>query len=208
MMLSEIGKQTLMDLPYTRKWDIVCGTVKDEGQAAEAALLLGSRPVLAAERARAAARLFHAGRVKLIVPSGGVEWDVSGERISEADYMTRILREEGIPASAICPDNDARTTKENMLFGTVKLLRRSYDCCADRVIIVTCLAHTMRSMALARALLPRKTAVFAFPAIPALDRDAWLDSKENQAFLDNELRLLKELIDMGEIEDIKTDPVI
>ena len=154
MKLSEIDKEALMALSDEQKWNIACGGVRDDGESAETALLLGGRPARAVERALAAARLYQEGRVNVIVASGGVEWDYQGERISEARLMDRILRREGVPEEAIILENEARTTIENMIYGTLQISRR-YDNFLDRVIIVTSVSHMKRSLALAKALLPR-----------------------------------------------------
>ena len=83
MKLSELTKETVSKLTPKEKWDIIFGGVRDNGECAEFALLLGTKPSLAKERAEAAARLYAEGRVKYIVPSGGVTWE--GDSFSEAE---------------------------------------------------------------------------------------------------------------------------
>ena len=75
-----------------------------------AQVLAGGRPS-GTLRARAlhAARLYAAGRVEVVVPTGGV-----GEHPpSEAEVMARILREAGVPEGAILPEAEARSTRES-----------------------------------------------------------------------------------------------
>ena len=204
MKLSEIDKAVLTGLSDEQKWNVVCGGVKDDGWSAEAALLLGGRPTRAVERALAAAQLYREGRVNVIVASGGVEWDYQGERISEATLMARILRSEGVPEEAIILENEARTTIENMIYGTLQLSRR-YDNFLEHVIIVTSVFHMKRSLALAKALLPRKTKVSAYPSYPNVEKEDWLRSEENYKFFNDGLRLLKELVDQGDVEDLEID---
>src|SRR5918997_1944144 len=75
-----------------------------------AQVLSGGRPsgTLRA-RSRHAARLYAEGEVGLVIPTGGV-----GEHPpSEAEVMSRILREAGVPEEAILPEGEARNTWES-----------------------------------------------------------------------------------------------
>ena len=123
MKISEMELSRLMSMSPEEKWDFVCRDAVDEGESGEVALLLGSDPEEALMRADATARLYHEGRVKYVIPSGGVTWQYEGEEISEADLMKRRLVEQGVPSEVIFPDNEARTTVENMICGTLVLAR-------------------------------------------------------------------------------------
>ncbi len=75
-----------------------------------AQVLSGGRPsgTLRA-RTRHAARLYAQGEVGLVIPTGGV-----GEHPpSEAEVMSGILREAGVPEEAILPEGEARNTRES-----------------------------------------------------------------------------------------------
>ena len=75
-----------------------------------AQVLRGGRPS-GTLRARAlhAARLHAAGKVGLLIPTGGV-----GEHPpSEAEVMRRILREAGVPEREILPEEKAKSTRES-----------------------------------------------------------------------------------------------
>jgi uncharacterized SAM-binding protein YcdF (DUF218 family) len=75
-----------------------------------AQVLSGGRPsgTLRA-RTRHAARLYAEGEVGLVIPTGGV-----GEHPpSEAEVMSGILREAGVPEEAILPEGEARNTWES-----------------------------------------------------------------------------------------------
>ncbi len=200
MKLSEVDQKSLMILSYEQKWHINCSGIKDDGNCAEVALLLGGRPARAVERALAAAQLYREGRVRTIIPSGGVEWEYQGECISEARLMERVLLEEGVPEEAIVLENEARTTIENMIYGTLQISRR-YENFVDNVIIVTSNYHMKRSLALAKALLPKKIKISAYPSFPGVEKEEWLETEENRKFLDDGIRLLKELVDEGVVED-------
>ena len=184
------------------KWEFMCGDIKDDGAAGDAAILLGGNPHNAMERAEAAAALYRAGRVNYIVASGGVEWEYGGELLSEADLMKRVLLAGGVPEEAILLDQLARTTKENMLCSTIVLERTLKIARIDSVVIVTSQAHMKRSLALARALLPRKFQISGYPAYPKQTREEWLSVEKNRSALDNGIRLIKGLVDGRVVEDM------
>lgn len=154
MKQSEISKEQMQSLSYVQKWKISCDGVKDAGECAEVALLLGGGPPRAVERARAAATLYKEGRVKTIIPSGGVKWAYHGERISEAEIMKRTLLEKGVPEEAI----------------------------VDHVTIVTSVWHMKRSLALAKTFLPRTIKISGHPSYPNVDIDMWIEAEENHKF--------------------------
>lgn len=204
MKLSQTDKNKLLDLSIEEKTEIAYGHYKDEGLSGEVALLLGSRPARAHERALAAADLYLAGRVKYIVASGGVEWDVDGKMITEADYMAEVLKGRGVPEEAIILDNDARTTKENMICGTLQINRKLQFYSINRIIIVTTEAHMRRSLALAKLFLPRKVEISGYAShTEENSRENWYKSEEFTAATDTEIRLLKGLIDNNMIDDIE-----
>ena len=201
MRLSEV--KDLNSLTYEQMHEIVYGGVKDDGKSADVAFLLGSRPDVCKSRAEGAARLYKAGRVKYIVPSGGVEWDYGGGRISEANYMTEILLSEGVPREAIILENEARTTKENMLFSVVQINRELRLENVSSVIIVTSSNHIRRSMGLAKWLLPRTMEISAYPTDEIYPVSVWTSVPELKAVMKSSVSLKKGLIDHGFIEDIE-----
>lgn len=203
MKITEAKKETLMALSPREKYDFVCGDIRDDGMSAPVALLLGGNPNNARNRALAAAELYRAGRVPYIIPSGGVKWDIDGEMISESHFMKRILMENGVPEEAIILENQATTTVENMIFGTLQIYRKLKFKNAPHVIIVTSEAHMKRSMALAKAIMPRALTFSAYPAFHNAPTDEWFESEANLKALDTEVRLLKDLADSGFIEDFE-----
>ena len=205
MKLTSMNLETLMAMTPEQKWDFVCGDIKDEGKSGEVAILLGCWPEIAIERAKSAATLYHTGRVKYIVASGGVKWEYNGELISEADLMGRVMTESGVPENAIIIDNEARTTKENMICSTLTLNRTVKLPNIESVIIVTSLAHMQRSLALAKALLPRKFQISGYPSYPEKSKEEWLACDKNKKTLDNCISLLKGLADDHIIEDMDID---
>ena len=97
MKLTQTTMAQLASMTWDQKWEFNCGGIRDEGRSAEVAILLGGAPVRAVERAHGALQLWREGRVKYIVPSGGVKWEYEGETLSECELMTRILLEGGVP---------------------------------------------------------------------------------------------------------------
>ena len=204
MKMSELTPEVVQRLTPEQKWEICCSGIRDEGESAETALLLGSRPDRAVERALAAAELYRQGRVRTIIPTGGPKWEYRGELLSEAEIMSLVLRKNGVPAEAIVPENEARTTAENMICGTLQMLRH-YHRIPDSVIIVTSVTHMKRSMALAKALLPRKIRASMYPSYPAMDRDEWLRLEDSRTHLDDSIRYHRELIENGDTEDFEVE---
>lgn len=201
MKLSKVTKDYIASMPFEAKYDFICGSIVDDGMSAPVALLLGGNPNNALPRAKAAAELYKSGRVPFIVPSGGVKWEVDGEMISESHYMKRILIEEGVPEEAIILENQATTTKENMIFGTLQINRKLRFEKVDHVIIVTSRSHMKRSIALAKAFLPRKVTVSAYPANHEAVI-AGLNASTGQ-WIAKELDLIKGLVDSGLVEDME-----
>lgn len=205
MKLSAIRLEDLLAKSPKEKWNIVCGRVRDDGKSADVALLLGSRPARAIERASAAAELYLSGRVKYVVPSGGVKWEYEGEELSEAELMKRVLVDRGVPEEAIFLDNEARTTVENMICGTLVINRTLKISRIDSVIIVTSESHMQRSLLLARALLPRKFEISGYPSYPGVSKEEWLTDEANVRLLDGCITLTKGLVDKRFVEDIDID---
>lgn len=203
MKISEISLDTLQNLTYEQKFDLVCGSVCDDGKTGDIALLLGTAPAHAKERALAAAELYRSGRVRYVVPSGGVEWDTDGEMVSEATFMKKILLEEGVPEDAIIMENEATTTKENMIYGALRINRATKFYDTKRIIIVTSMNHMQRSLALAKAFLPSFVEISGYPAMQS--KEEHLKHKYNRDVLDDSIRLTKGLVDKGIIEDFDVD---
>ena len=187
MKITEIKKEVLMALPPREKYDFVCGGIVDDGKSAPVALLLGGNPNNARNRALAAAELYLAGRVQHISPSGGVKWDIDGEMISESYFMKRVMMEKGVPEEAIILENEARTTKENMFYGTIQIERKFHFEKIDHVIIVTSETHMKRSLALAKAFMPRKITLSGYPAFHNAPTEEWFESEANRKALNTEL---------------------
>ncbi len=198
MKLSHV--QDLSSLTDSQLRHIVFDGVSSDPQYADVALLLGSYPHFCASRAAAAATLYLEGYVPAIVPTGGVEWEVDGTVKSEADWMMDSLLAAGVPHEVIFSEKEARTTKENMLFGAVQINRALRFEKARRVCIVTSPDHMRRSLALARWLLPKHMEIVGVAASDAPTE--WNDMIPRER-AEKETRLLRGLIQNGFIEEIE-----
>lgn len=203
MKISNAPLEQLWAMTPEQKWEVLCGQIRDDGKTADVALLLGSNPRMSIMRAKAAAELYRAGRVKYVAPSGGVEWEHEGEKLSEAELMARVLRENGVPEEAIILDNMARTTVENMLCGAIAIHRKLRFSKTNSVIIVTSVEHMRRSLGLAKAYLPRKVEISAYPAFYAIPKEEWLLSEDNVKLLNNSLRYIRDLVLQNTMEDFE-----
>ncbi|MBQ8208184.1 MAG: YdcF family protein [Clostridia bacterium] len=202
--LSQTPKDSLRSLTSEQKSEIVFGNYSDCGLNAEIALLLGSNPDRMPERIRAAAKLYFEGRIKYIIATGGVEWDVRGETISESNYMAKMLSDFGVPKDAIVIENEAKTTRENMICSLLSMQRTLGLAHIKRVIIVTSPDHLRRSMALGRWIIPRNIDVVGFAAgSDKTSREHWQDTEESIAIIDNEIRLLRGLVNENNMDDIE-----
>ena len=204
MKLSMTDKSLLPNLTIAQKTQIVYGNYRDDGKCGEVAILLGAPPFRMPERVRAAAKLYFDGRVKIIIPSGGVEWETEDGKISEALFMTEMLKELGVPEEAIIVENEARTTRENMLYSTIQMCRKIKLSKINRVIIVTSPSHVRRSLIHANMLLPKTVEVSAYAAQSEMDsKENWFNYPESTEFVEKELGWLKGLVTNEKVEDIE-----
>jgi uncharacterized SAM-binding protein YcdF (DUF218 family) len=94
------------------------------------------------DRVRKAAQLFHAGRGKMIIATGGNQpWSSFTE--PEAESMKVLLLEWGVPAVAIVVEGSSRNTRENARNAIVAM----EEVTCNRPLLVTSAAHMKRSVA-------------------------------------------------------------
>ena len=93
MKLSQISMDQLSSL-NTEQIDRIVFSEREEAlEKGAAAILLGGNPLILAERARAAAELYHQNVVPYIIPTGGVRWDTDRGPLTEAEYLSALLAE-------------------------------------------------------------------------------------------------------------------
>ena len=203
MKLSELNKEQIAALSDEKKAKIIFGDLEDDGGKGEFVVLLGGRLSFLSERVDAAARLYHAGRVSYVVPSGGVAWDFEGGKITEAEYMKKLLLERGVPEEAIVLENEATTTKENMIYATLQMNRKLGLTGMKKAYVATSQSHMRRSLRFAEVLLPSTVEVAPCAAVGGLDdKDCWYKTDVGRARAERELYLIKDQIDLGILPDI------
>ena len=204
MRLSQIDKADLDALSSEQMSRIVFDIPPPEDRPAIAALLLGGSPVVMDSRAWAAAELHRKGLVPLIIPTGGVRHGDGATGPTEAEYMAGVLKESGVPDEAVVLENEATTTRENMILGGVVLERALHPRGAFPICVVTSEFHLRRSLALARLYLPRTASILGSAAAhPDGGRDEWPQSEYFTGRIRTEVGLLKWLVDHGEMDDIE-----
>lgn len=119
----------------------------------DCALVLGGPVEILQSRAAAAAKLYHAGQVSLLMVSGGVCRQTELGCLSEAQALTRYLLEAGVPAEQIVIEDEATTTVENME-KCLTLLEQRFGTKALRLVVVSSNFHINRAVMLAKSFLP------------------------------------------------------
>ena len=97
----------------------------------------------AADRVWHAARLYHAGKAPLVIPTG------RGDR----DAAVPLLRDLGVPETAITVENEARNTEENAR-RVAELLAEKATARRPRILLVTSAYHMRRSLLMYRRYAP------------------------------------------------------
>ena len=117
---------------------VLCGAMQAARPPGQPHLGFGS----AADRVWHAAALYHAGKARWVLVSGG---NKPGDEdvVPEAEAMAVVLRALGVPASALRLEGRSRNTRENAQLSLA--LARQVD--AKRVLLVTSALHMPRALA-------------------------------------------------------------
>ena len=131
--------------------DIAAFSSRFEDGPADAAVVLGAAvfdevpsPVFE-ERIRHAVSLYKAGRVRMLVMTGGLG---AGDQATEAEAARVWSLAQGVPPEAIAVETRSRTTQENLAFAQPILARHGLG----TVLLVSDPLHMRRSVAIARRL--------------------------------------------------------
>lgn len=204
MKVSQIPMEQLTELSIEAITKIVYGGEAEKLEKCCAALVLGGNPRALMERAEAAAELYHRGLVEYLLPTGGVKWDTDRGRMSEAEYLTMLLENLQVPAEAILMENQATTTRENMIYCTLLMERRIKPRGNYGVYIVTSPSHLRRSMVLAKLYMPRNAALLGHASASSPGAaDVWHLDDFQTLRTHRELKEIKKTIDHGDMEDIE-----
>lgn len=152
-MLSRLSRQEVLDLPWDIKGKLSYGNYHEPDGSFDAAMILGGNPDVMESRAAAAAKLYHEGRCKLFIPSGGVKWETEFGYISECDTIARYLMKMGVPETAIICEAQSDTTRTNMQC-VRRILESRMDISKARLAVVTSYYHVRRSVLLAQHYIP------------------------------------------------------
>ncbi len=96
----------------------------------------------AADRVWYASRLFHAGKVPLLVLSGG--GDLTHDNYSEAHAMALFLLDLGVPSESMLQEESSRNSRENAGFSAEMLRARGIN----HILLVTSALHMPRALTL------------------------------------------------------------
>jgi uncharacterized SAM-binding protein YcdF (DUF218 family) len=131
--------------------DIAAFSSRFEEGPADAAIVLGAAvfdevpsPVFE-ERIRHGVSLYKAGKVRMLVMTGGLG---PGDRATEAEAARRWSLARGVPPEAVAVETRSRTTQENLAFAQPILARHGLK----TVLLVSDPLHMRRSIAIARRL--------------------------------------------------------
>ena len=131
--------------------DIAAYSSRFEDGPADAAVVLGAAVVgqtpspVFEERIRHGVALYKAGRVRMLVMTGGLG---PGDQATEAEAARRWSLAQGVPAAAVAVETRSRTTQENLAFAQPILAQHGLK----TVLLVSDPLHMRRSVAIARRL--------------------------------------------------------
>jgi len=110
----------------------------DQGQTADAIVVLGRGPFLNDERSQKAAQFWREQRAPVILATGH----------NESHHLLALIMAQGIPESVLLEEPNARTTEENAVLSAQLLRQRQ----AKRLILITDSPHMLRSLLTFRSL--------------------------------------------------------
>lgn len=200
MRLSEIKSEA--ELSDEQLTSLVYGEARMLEGNADVALLLGGATDVIEQRTLSAFKLWREGRVKYICPTGGVMWDTHSGKQSECDIMTGLLLDGGVPEDRIIRENEAQTTIENMIYGTLRIQREVRFDHVKSIVVVTSNSHLRRSKILGELFLPRSVSVSCYTAQLPI-KEEWTKNDLFRKRVLTEARLLLSLYNGGQIDDIE-----
>ena len=203
MKLSQMPVDQLLTLTAEQIDRIVFPEKEKTLEKGAAAILLGGHPQVLAERAKAAAELYRQNVVPYIIPTGGVRWETERGQMSEAEYLSALLVEAGVPQSAIILENEATTTRENMLYAALVMEKQLHPRGKYRLYNVSSPSHIKRSLAFAKLYLPRNAMLSGFSDSASLgNAGVWQQDEFQSTRIYRELAEIKKTVDCGDMEDI------
>lgn len=132
------------------------------------------------DAARNAAALYHAGYAPYIMPSG--RYSISDGKFerqgfeTECDYLSEILRMEGVPDSAILRENQATYTYENAIYSRRKLME--LDLPVKKALISCQAFHARRCLMYYQEQFPQVDFLVCPVVTRGIDKKSWRRTDE------------------------------
>jgi len=167
--------------------------LRDPPARSDLALVFGHHDVrVSTQRARHAASLFLGGHTPRLLLTGGP----TGENDqSEAELMASVVRDAGVPETAILLETRSRTTVENFSHSVALLAGENLLRSLTTVHLVSCPWHMRRVSHLARSVFGPTVRLVSSPHDEACTASNWVSSPECRARVLAELRLVEHLLD-------------
>lgn len=170
----------------------------DEINSGDAIILLGGIKEWCLDRAKACVTLDKIINAKYIITTGGVN---VRDKVTEAEFLRQLLIDGGIEPSKIILENQATSTKENMLY-TNEILATLPE--IKEVIIVTSNFHLRRGLELAKNYLNSKYEIKGYPDQQLSgNKENWYKSEYYTSLVKQEVKYLKSHIKNGYIQEIE-----
>jgi vancomycin permeability regulator SanA len=152
-------------------------------------------PEGAAARARAAAALYRAGLVPLLLFTGGAPRFPGDE--AESARMARVAEDHGVAEQSILLETASRNTFENALRSRDLLRQRGLLESLSRVILVSCSWHMGRIVRIMRCAFPAGIELLCCPQEETCTADTWQSCPQCRRRVVGEAELLSDLIGAG-----------
>ena len=198
--MSQFTMEDAICFPDAVKRQLVYGQLTEPEGNFDCALVLGGPEEFMESRAKAAAELYHAGRVPYLIVSGGVCRDSVFGCLSEAQILARHLEGFGVPSSRIWLENEATNTATNMKYCNA-LLQARFPGRALRLAVVTSAFHVRRSVALAQGYFPEHTLWGVGATFPRDNAEEYLKDPQLSKWVTNECRCLQSHVAGGYVAD-------
>ncbi|MBR1868286.1 MAG: YdcF family protein [Clostridia bacterium] len=200
--LSLLTDGEIENLPVDKKTEIIYGK-RGMSRFFDVAVVLGSSYKDCVSRAGKAFELYKEGRVKKIVVSGGVIASGGNGVTTECEAMRDILLSLGVLSGDILLENEAENTAENLFYSSALIQRELINLLPYKVAVVTSSPHVLRSVLLAKAIMPSYSEVYGVGSDAEGERKQdWFTCERGINFVTNEIKLVKTLIERKVADDI------
>ena len=203
MKLSNMSILDILNCNLDKKLNLLFGFFTDSNEVFDAGIVLGGPVSRMEERASAGAELYKQGCVKKLIVSGGVKREICcGITVSEAEHLKTLLVSYGVNEEDVILENEARTTKENMICSVLTLSR--YVKNAKNVVIITSPCHLRRSVYLAEYFLPKCYKVYGYTNLTS-DKKIVTPKLDDEGVFDvnKEVKLIQDIIIEGFAPDVE-----